>query len=88
MSKDKFCPAVWLSGFFAMGAVVHFLRAVSGVTLVVGGYEIPVMASAGLVAVFGMLSAGALFLSLKKPCGQSKCSKDGKKEGGCCGNSH
>ncbi len=88
MEKSKFCPAVWLSGFFALGALAHLVRSIFGFTLVVAGHEIPVIASVVLFAVLGALSAGALFLGLKKPCCKSGHKEKNKSEGGCCGHSH
>ncbi len=91
MEKNKICPALWLSGFFGMGAVVHFLRFVSGASLSVAGHEIPLVMSAVVSVVMAGLSAGALFLSIKKPsCGTehgSACNKnqEPKSGGSCCG---
>ena len=77
--KAKFCPAMWFSGFFALGAVVHVVRLIAGFSIVVAGREIPLAASGIAVLAFGVLSAGLLILSLKRPC-------ETKKEGSsvCC----
>ncbi|HLD50003.1 MAG TPA: hypothetical protein VJC08_02265 [bacterium] len=88
MEKTKFCPAVWLSGFFALGALVHFLRFVFGATLVVAGYEIPMTASVALFVVLGALSVGAFVLGLKKPFCKSEHKEKNQSGGGCCGHSH
>ena len=76
MEKAKFCPALWFSGFFGLGAVVHLIRLVTGLSLVVAGREIPVSWSGVAVVIFGGLSICLFVLSLKKPCetGKSKSS--------------
>ncbi len=77
--KTKFCPALWFSGFFGLGAIAHLVRAVTGFSLVVAGREIPVSFSAAIALVFGALSAALLILSVKRPC-------EGEKDKGssCC----
>ena len=75
-SETKFCPAMWLSGFFGLGAVAHLIRMLTGFSLAVAGHEIPLIMSGVIAIVFGALSAGLLWLSLKRPCGSSeKCCK-------------
>ncbi len=76
--KVKFCPALWLSGFFALGAVVHLVRLLFRASLVVGGYEVSFGLSTILVLVLGGLSIGAAILSLKRPCEHNKTLND------CC----
>ena len=71
-AKAKFCPAMWFSGFFGLGALAHFVRLIAGFSLVVAGREIPLAASGIAVLVFGILSAGLLILSLKRPCETKK----------------
>ena len=73
MEKGKFCPAMWLSGFFALGALVHLVRSVIGFELIVGSYAVPVSLSVGLAVVLGILSGVLLFVSIKRPfcCGDS-----------------
>jgi hypothetical protein len=77
--KARFCPALWFSGFFGLGAVVHVVRLITGFSVVIGGREIPLEFSGVAVIVFGILSVGLLILSLKRPC-------ETKKEGAsvCC----
>ena len=75
--KAKFCPAMWLSGFFGVGALIHLVRLIAGFSLVVAGREISLAMSGAIALVFGILSAGLLVLSLKRPC-------ETKKEGGSC----
>lgn len=67
-SKVKFCPAMWFSGFFGLGAVMHLVRLVTGFSVVIAGREIPLAVSAVAVCVFGFLSVGLWVLSLKRPC--------------------
>ena len=74
MGKSKFCPAIWFSGFFALGALVHFVRLMLRVPLVVGTFEVPLTASALVALGMGALSAGLLVLGLKRPCeGDHSC---------------
>lgn len=70
--KPMACPAIWLSGFFALGAIVHVVRLLFRFSLIVGGYEIPLGVSALVAVVLGGLSIGLLILGCKKPC----CSKE------------
>ncbi len=77
MEKTKFCPAMWLSGFFGLGAFVQTIRFVARFSMAVNGHEIPLSAS-GLIAIgMGVLSIGLLILSLKRPCQAGKGT-------GCC----
>ena len=71
--KKKFCPAIWFSGFFGLGAVVHLIRLILRVPMIIGGFNVPLGLSAAVAVVFGALSIGLLCLGLKQPCG-----KDGK----------
>lgn len=84
MKNTKFCPAMWLSGFFGLGALVHGVRSIAGFSLVVGGSEISLGTSLILAFVLGALSVGLLMAALKRPCGGAQGS--GKEEKGtCCG---
>ncbi len=87
-ARTKFCPAVWLSGFFALGALAHLVRSIFGFTLVIAGHEIPISASVMLFVVLGALSAGAFILGLKKPFCKSDHKEKNQSGGGCCGHSH
>ena len=79
MEKEKrFCPALWFSGFFGLGAVVHLVRLVLRFSVVVNGFGIPLGVSAALAAVLGTLSIGLLILGIKKPCEHKGSS------GSCC----
>lgn len=64
MENKKFCPAVWLSGFFGLGALVHLVRLMMNISVAVNGYEIPFVLSV-VVVVFGGLSIGLLVVSGK-----------------------
>lgn len=68
----KFCPAIWFSGFFALGFLVHLLRLVLQVPLSIWDKPVPMATSVGVVIVFGVLSAGFLFAGLKRPCDEKK----------------
>lgn len=76
MVKDKplACPAIWFSGFFGLGALVHLVRLVLRFPLIVNGYAVPLTASAILVVVLGGLSVGLLVLGCKRPC----CPREGE----------
>lgn len=75
--NTKFCPAMWFSGFFALGAIVHAVRYLMHFSIAVNGEEIPLQASGFIVLILGFLSVGLLIVSLKRPCGTNK-------ESGCC----
>ena len=66
--KNKFCPAMWFSGFFGLGAIAHLIRLTIGFSLAVNGWEVPRVVSAIFVAVAGSLSVGLFVLSIKRPC--------------------
>lgn len=69
--KHPICPAVWFSGFFGLGTLVHLVRLILRFPLVVGSYEVPLAVSGLLVLVLGALSIGLLFVGWIRPC----CSK-------------
>lgn len=81
--KSKFCPAMWLSGFFGLGAIVHLVRSLLGFSLVVSGYEISITTSLIVGVVLGVLSIGLLVVSIKRPCESEHGQK--KEKGTCCG---
>jgi hypothetical protein len=68
METTKICPAVWLSGFFALGALAHLLRTIFRFSLVVGGFEVPLGMSLVITMVLGALSIGLLYVGGSKPC--------------------
>lgn len=70
--KSRFCPAMWFSGFFGLGALIHLVRFIAGFSLVVGGREIPLSVSGTLALVLGILSLALLIVSLKRPCEAGK----------------
>ena len=67
-SVHKICPAVWFSGFFGLGALVHFIRLVLRIPVVVGSFAIPFKLSLILVVVLGGLSLGLLCMGVNRPC--------------------
>lgn len=71
-AKVKFCPAMWFSGFFGLGAFVHLVRLTMHFSVVIAGHEIPLSFSAVAASVFGVLSIGLLIVSLKRPCESGK----------------
>ena len=66
--KTKFCPAMWFSGFFGLGAFVHAIRFITRFSIAINGQEIPVSVSGLLALVLGIFSIGLLILSLRRPC--------------------
>ncbi len=71
-SETKFCPAMWFSGFFGLGAMVHLIRFITRFSLAVGGREVPLSLSGLLALILGILSIGLLIVSLKRPCEMGK----------------
>ncbi len=64
--------AIWFSGFFGLGTVVHLIRLILRVPVTLGTWAVPLKASGILVLVFGALS----FWMLRAGCGQSCCSSN------------
>ncbi len=77
--KSKFCPAMWFSGFFGLGALVHLMRYLFGFGLIVNGHAISLRVSGIFALVAGILSVSLLIVSLKKPCETGKGGTSG-----CC----
>ena len=67
-SQTKICPAVWFSGFFALGALVHLMRVILRLSLIVGSFEVPYSLSLFIAIVLGALSIGLLYVGGYKPC--------------------
>lgn len=67
-THKKFCPALWFSGFFGLGALVHLIRLLTRVSLIVGDYQVPLGVSLAVFVIASGLSAGLLFVGLKRPC--------------------
>ncbi len=67
-NNKKFCPAMWMSGFFGLGFMVHLMRLIFRVPITIGETPLSMVASGVIVVVFGLFSAGLLALSLKRPC--------------------
>ena len=59
MKKDSGAAALWFSGFFGLGALVHLVRLIFRVQIVANGFEVP------LALVFILLS----LLLLRAACG-------------------
>ena len=70
--EHKICPMTWLSGFFGLGALVHFARLLFQVPVTLGTFEIPMALSAAVTIVFGGLSLALLFVAMKRPCCKEK----------------
>lgn len=68
--KCKCCKNMWLSGFFALGAIVHALRFVARVPMQLANWPVPMALSVVVVVVAGALS----FIFCKKGCGACSCS--------------
>jgi hypothetical protein len=62
------CPAVWFSGFFGLGALVHLVRFLLGIELVVAGFSVPMKMSLLVAVIFGAFSIGLLVLGCRKSC--------------------
>lgn len=67
-TSGKFCPALWFSGFFGLGAVVHLVRLLLRVPVIVGTWHVPLRFSALAVAIFGGLSLALLYAACRRPC--------------------
>ncbi len=76
--KNKLCPAMWLSGFFGFGSLVHLIRFIFGVSLSVGGFDVTSRLSLTVAVILGVLSVVLLVLSLKRPCDKDET------HGSCC----
>jgi hypothetical protein len=68
MHEHKICPAVWFSGFFGLGTVVHLVRSILRFPLVVGAFEVPLALSLLLTVLLGGLSIALLWVGLRRPC--------------------
>ena len=75
--RGKFCPALWLSGFFGLAALAHLVRLTFRWGMQINGHEIPLALSCLVVIVMGTLSAGLGVAAIKRPC-------DSKKNSECC----
>lgn len=73
VNEKKSCVAIWFSGFFALGAVMHLVRSIVRFPLVVGTFEVPISLSVVLAVVLGVLSLSLLCLACRKSC----CEKHG-----------
>ena len=73
--KCKCCKFSWLSGMFALAAIVHVIRLISGAQVQINTVVIPMNASIAIAVVAGILS----FILCKKSCGECGCSTETKK---------
>jgi len=71
-NEHRLCPALWFSGFFGLGALVHLIRLLFQVPVTLGGWQVPLRLSAVLVLAFGGLSAVLLYIAGRRPCCSSK----------------
>lgn len=71
-SPRKFCPALWFSGFFGLGALGHLVRLLVGFPVTIGTWQVPLRFSALAAVVFGALSLGLLYVACRRPC----CAKE------------
>lgn len=70
-SSGKFCPAIWFSGFFGLGAIVHMVRFILRFPLVVGTFEVPLSLSLALALGLGAVSLALLYVGVRRPCCQA-----------------
>ena len=68
--KRGCCPALWFSGFFGLGLVVHTVRLIFQVPVTIGTFAVPLSLSVLAMIIFGALSGGLFYLGCKKfSCG-------------------
>ena len=60
--------AIWFSGFFGLGTLVHLIRLILRVPVTLGTWAVPLKVSAALVVVFGFLSFWMLRAGRGKSC--------------------
>ena len=75
--KYSWCPALWFSGFFGLGLVVHAFRLIFQVPVTIGTFAVPLSFSVLAVVIFGALSGGLLYLGCNKPCCDGREAKRG-----------
>ena len=63
-----FCPALWFSGFFGAGALVHAVRGLLGYRVTINEMEVPMTLSVVLFVVFAVISGVFGYLGCNKPC--------------------
>mgnify|MGYP001563464888 FL=1 len=68
--KCKCCNFSWLSGFFALAAIVHLIRLITGMQVQIGGWAVPMNVSIGVAVIAGVLS----LILCKKSCASCGCS--------------
>jgi len=72
--KCKCCNLSWLSGFFALAAVIHIVRLISRAQVQIGDWTVPMNVSIGVAIVAGVLS----LILCKKSCASCNCSSPAK----------
>lgn len=82
--------ATWVSGFFGVTGMVHFLRVLFPFKLVVGSYEVPRTLTALVGSICFAVSAGLLWLEWIREKGRSKTHEISKPKedirgNSCCG---
>jgi hypothetical protein len=55
-TKCKCCQFSWLSGFFALAAIVHIIRLVTQTPVQIGDFAVPMNASIAIAVIGGVLS--------------------------------
>ena len=65
-STNMYDLAMWLSGFFGLGALVHLVRSVSGANLIIADYNVPLMTSVLIAVIGGVFSIALLIVALKR----------------------
>ncbi len=68
-TKCRCCGFMWLSGFFALAAVVHAVRLVLKASVQIGEFAVPMSLSVGILVVAGVLS----FVLARSGCGRCGC---------------
>lgn len=79
--KTRLCPALWFSGFFGLGAVIHLTRGLFGFDLPAS--QMPAGTNIITALVLGAVSGGLLVLSFKRVCGKKNGSEK-KDSDNCC----
>ncbi len=68
-TKCRCCGLMWLSGFFALAAMVHAIRLVLKASVQIGEFAVPMGLSMGVLVVAGVLS----FVLARLGCGRCDC---------------
>ncbi len=60
------CLPIWLSGFFALIAIVHIVRLVCQWPVVIDGWHVPMSLSVVVAIAAGIISGGLLYSACRK----------------------